>query len=123
MRNFVAFLLALLSVSSVTASEHDLSWNEVTGPSVTAAFVAGRCVVLVVGSSPSNQLKISEREVRIEGGSAVLSVRTGSPLSKGASRDFQLVVPTATVGLRRVVFGPERTVVWERTGEDSPCGD
>jgi hypothetical protein len=122
MRNIVASSIAVLSVTSVVASEHDLSWSEVTDPIVTVAFVAGRCVVLVAGTSPSNQRKISDREVRIDGAVAVLSVRTGAEADKGASRSFQLVVPTATVGLRRVVFGPERTVVWERTGGDSLCG-
>ena len=123
MRNLVAFLVVLLPGTSVAAREHDLSWSEVTGPTVTVAFVAGRCVVLVAGTSPSNQRRISDRDVRIDGASAVLSVRTGAETSKGASRNFQLVVPTSTVGLRRVVFGPERTVVWERTDGDSLCGE
>ena len=123
MRDLVAFTLALLATSASTAATHDLSWNEVVRPTVTVAFVAGRCVVLVTGTGPANQLKISERQVHLDGATAIMSVRTGALTEKGSSRSFQLVVPTAAPGLRRVVFGPERSVIWERRAGVSPCGD
>lgn len=105
------------------AAGHDLSWAEVIGPVVRPAFVAGRCVVLVVGQSPRDQKTIAQREVRMEGSIAVMSIQTGSGGTKGSNRSFQLAVPTATPGLDKVVFGPERTVIWEKTSDSRPCGD
>jgi len=122
MRCLVAFTSALLASSASTAATHDLSWSEVVRPAVTVAFVAGRCVVLVTGAGPTNQPKISERAVHLEGATAVMSIHTGAVTDKGSTRNFQLVVPTATPGLVRVVFGPERSIIWQRDAKDSPCG-